>query len=279
MGRKPKIGLDYFPLDVNFFDDYKIMDLSDECGAEGVSVYIATLTMVYSKGYFLEFDSIDKLALLIIRKIGSKGICREEVIQTLRFCSEKGLFDKELFEQNVITSTAIQERYDFITQRNVAPKEKYWLIGENVGEKSIPATEMKVSATEKPIDAARSAQRKEKERKENNIIYIESFEALWKEYPNKADKVAAYKCYQARLEEGYSEKQLLRAVENYADECKRLNRTEQYVKHAKTFLGLGKPFEEYLTEEKKPKETKSLEVYEEYAQMPTDEELLAEGYF
>lgn len=41
MGRKPKIGLDYFPLDVNFFDDYKIMDLSDECGAEGVSVYIA----------------------------------------------------------------------------------------------------------------------------------------------------------------------------------------------------------------------------------------------
>ena len=54
----------------------------------------------------------------------------------------------------------------------------------------------------------------------NNNRYSPKFEALWKEYPRKVDKGAAYKAYQARLKEGYTDEQLLKATKAYASYCR-----------------------------------------------------------
>lgn len=79
--------------------------------------------------------------------------------------------------------------------------------------------------------------------------YSSHFESFWKCYPRKIGKAEAYKCYQARLNDGYSEEELLQAVKNYAETCKAENREEKYIKHAKTFLGANTPFADYLKKE------------------------------
>ena len=69
---------------------------------------------------------------------------------------------------------------------------------------------------------------------------------MWEIYPKKRDKGQAYRQYQARIRDGYTAEEILMAVQNYADECRRTHRDEKYIKHAKTFLGAATPFEDYL---------------------------------
>ncbi len=84
------------------------------------------------------------------------------------------------------------------------------------------------------------------DKNEKNDKYIPSFDEFWKTYPRKNDKAKAYKCYKARLNDGYTEEQLLTACKNYAEECEK-NRTEQkYIKHGATFLSVNEPFLDYL---------------------------------
>lgn len=91
---------------------------------------------------------------------------------------------------------------------------------------------------------------KDKEKDKDNINkYTCAFEALWKAYPRKKDKGMAYKQYKARLNDGFSEDELMTAVKRYADECQRQRTEEKYIKHCATFLGASTPFIDYLREE------------------------------
>lgn len=81
---------------------------------------------------------------------------------------------------------------------------------------------------------------------ENINIYSVHFEELWSAYPRHKEKSKAYKCYQARLKDGFSEEELLTAVKNYAEECKKEHREEKYIKLCATFLGPNTPFVDYL---------------------------------
>ena len=80
--------------------------------------------------------------------------------------------------------------------------------------------------------------------------YAVAFEEFWKAYPRKLDKGNAYKKYQARLKDGFSDADLLTAATNYADQCKREKTEEKYIKHPKTFLSDAMPFTDYLDAKK-----------------------------
>lgn len=82
--------------------------------------------------------------------------------------------------------------------------------------------------------------------KRGKLDYSENFEAFWNTYPRKEGKGEAYKKYKARLNDGYTEQELIMAAENYARRCA-TERTEiKYIKHAKTFLSDSTPFLDYL---------------------------------
>lgn len=83
----------------------------------------------------------------------------------------------------------------------------------------------------------------------NKNKYTCAFETLWKAYPRKKDKGMAYKQYKARLNDGFSEDELMAAVKRYAEECQRQRTEEKYIKHCATFLGASTPFIDYLREE------------------------------
>lgn len=79
------------------------------------------------------------------------------------------------------------------------------------------------------------------------------FNEFWKIYPRKNDKGQAYRKYKARIKDGYSPDELIAAATAYAAECKRKRTEQQYIKHAKTFLGDSTPFLEYLTKKQEEK--------------------------
>ncbi len=131
MARPPKKGLGYFPKSTDFYDDDKIIDLLEEYGPLGLTIYDVVITIVYKNGYYLELP-VDKLASLAVRYIGNRWIKQKSfVIQVIHYCADIGLFDKDLLLQNVITSVGIQERYSEVTARNKADKSKYWLLEKN----------------------------------------------------------------------------------------------------------------------------------------------------
>lgn len=72
MARPIKPGLEYFSLDVDIFEDDKIFDLQNEYGPLGEVIYLRLLCLIYKNGYYYRFDSLDKLAGLLIKSIGNR---------------------------------------------------------------------------------------------------------------------------------------------------------------------------------------------------------------
>lgn len=88
--------------------------------------------------------------------------------------------------------------------------------------------------------------------KENKNIYTAQFESAWNAYPRKEDKKRSYECYKARVNEGYSEEELLSATKKYADKCKSENTAPKYIKKAYTFWGVNAPFLDYMEKDIAP---------------------------
>ena len=178
MGRKIKIGLDYFPMDVDFFDDIKVRKLIKHKGSVSVLVYSYLLSLIYKNGYFLKWD--EDLPFIIYEKIGQDESYIKDVINYL---IDIEMFSKYMFEkENILTSKGIQKRYkkicDTLKRRNSI--DRYNLI--NTEEIAIDTEEIAIDTeetneidTEIEINSVESATKerkgmeiKEKEIKENN---------------------------------------------------------------------------------------------------------------
>lgn len=110
MARPQKAGIDYFPLDVDFFEDDKIALLMGEHGAMGAMVYLRLLCLIYKdNGYFYRWT--DSTSALTAKRIGV-GCTKDKVELIVRSCVRWSLFDNTLFDMSgVLTSVGIQRRY------------------------------------------------------------------------------------------------------------------------------------------------------------------------
>ena len=132
------------------------MDLINEYGPLGSTIFDCILCMIYREGYYLELP-IDKLCLAVVKSIGSKWVKKHQVMQVIQYCADIGLFDKSLLARSVVTSAGIQRRYAEVTSRNKVNKSLYWLIDENgqplktISSSGISVTEIPFYATENLI--------------------------------------------------------------------------------------------------------------------------------
>ena len=174
MARPAKKGLDYYPSDTNRRNDFKIMDLLNQYGPLGYTIYDFCLQYVYENGYFLDVP-LQQVCLTLCRDIGAKWIKNKNLVgQVIDYCADIGLFDKDLLRQNVMTSVGIQRRYDSVTVRNKVDKSEFWLLGKenceaaliNAPKNGVSATETKVIATETEVSATNMPQIKVNEVKE-----------------------------------------------------------------------------------------------------------------
>ncbi|MBF7125493.1 DUF4373 domain-containing protein [Pediococcus pentosaceus] len=128
MARPTKVGLDYFPFDVDFNVNEKTEAIMGEFGAKGVLPTIFIFSAIYKRGYFLEWTPLVKNSLANrIDGVNSKLV--EQVVNRL---VAYGTFDEELFNSaKVLTSLRIQTTYLEATKRRKAPRPTlYWLVDE-----------------------------------------------------------------------------------------------------------------------------------------------------
>lgn len=131
MARISKPGLDYFPLDVNFFQDRKVRRISNRHHAAGIAALTSLLCLIYKeKGYYVAWNP-DTLF-----DIAQEVCCEEEEMQAIiDDCLSVGLFDTYIYkEYGILTSQAIQEQYHKIItdsrRKYKLPLERFWLIKE-----------------------------------------------------------------------------------------------------------------------------------------------------
>lgn len=111
MGRNRKLGLDYFSMDVDFFQDIRIRKLIKYQGGKAVTVYALLLCIIYKQGYYVRWD--DELPFIISEQTGFEEAYIQEVFKC---CLIVGLFSKKLYDSDkVITSKGIQERWIKLT--------------------------------------------------------------------------------------------------------------------------------------------------------------------
>lgn len=147
MARPNKIGLDYFPFEVTYFNDLKVRKLIKYQGGKSIAVHTHLLCNIYSNGYYLKWDN--ELPFIISEDTGYEQGFINEVIKC---CFDVELFHRPTFEKfRVLTSKGIQERFSKICKD---AKRKFNISAElNLinSEETIKTTEVIPQSKEKDI--------------------------------------------------------------------------------------------------------------------------------
>ncbi len=172
MARPTKKGLDYFPFDVDFFEDEKIAAISGEFGLKGEIVAVKLLCAIYRNGYFILWNDALKMSLLR----GLPGISLELLEQIVTRLVRWGFFEQTLFSTvSVLTSKGIQERYfKAIKRRKDSSNYPYLLV--NVDNNKVNVSNNDINVNTNPI----------KERKGNkNRESLNTRETLFENFKNE----------------------------------------------------------------------------------------------
>ena len=151
MARPLKTGLDYFPFDVDFFDDDKISAVFVEFGVKGEITAIKLLCAIYREGYYAEWKDSLRIKLLKVLPGISEDLLEKIVNRLVKW----EFFDKGLFDSaRVLTSRGIQTRYFKSKRRAPTPDMPYILI--HVAETGVFAAETPVIASKMNTCSERS---------------------------------------------------------------------------------------------------------------------------
>lgn len=175
MARPPKVGLDYFPLDVNFLNDLKTKKIVRSYGASAVAVAINVFINIYrDNGYYAECD--DDFIFLIADELKLDEEYTKNVIKKM---VEVDFFDKTLYENHkILTSIGIQNRYVLASGRRVRTKINVVFDLINPKKEEFLPTETEFMYTETSENESLCIQKyaKEKKRKEKKEKEIEAVE-------------------------------------------------------------------------------------------------------
>lgn len=140
LARPKKDGLDYFPLDVDFFEGDKIKILKARYGADGIILYMYLLCRIYKQGYYMQVNEDFEYIISDDLKMSP-----DKVKQVLTFLLSRSLFDNTLFQSDaVLTSAGIQKRFQLAVKerakKNPIQTGRYWLLKREETEPFIKCT-------------------------------------------------------------------------------------------------------------------------------------------
>lgn len=139
-GRKPKKGLDWFPLRTNVFTDPKIMDIIQKGDADAWTVFTSVLILTYNEGYYSDREAIVRAIAWIFR-----GLSIDRIEECLDMLVDAGLLDRPAYEKGALTSHGIQAHYETAGKRRVDNEDtKYWI--NSADNNSISASNNSITA-------------------------------------------------------------------------------------------------------------------------------------
>jgi hypothetical protein len=184
MARPNKQGIDYFPFDVDFFNDEKIGAISGEFGIKGELACIKLLCAIYRQGYFVLWSEMLKMKL--IKELS--GVSADLLDQIVSRLVRWGFFDKYLFEKSgILTSSGIQRRYFEITKRRIIGSDDlpYLLVNANRNPVNVDRNPL---STVVNVDINSQSKEKNIKRISNDIQESIPFETVWEMYGHKGNK-------------------------------------------------------------------------------------------
>lgn len=128
MARPQKHKLDYFPFDVDFLQDEKVVAISREYELKGEVTIIRLLCAIYRNGYFIEWTEMLQIKMLC----DMPGMSASLLAQIVERLVKWGFFDASLFNSSqILTSRGIRKRYFAITRgRKKSAQMPYLLIND-----------------------------------------------------------------------------------------------------------------------------------------------------
>ncbi len=164
MARPKKIGLDYFPMDVDMDQDDKIYLVKAEYGWEGFAIVVKLFMEIYSEGYFLEWDE-RKLKIF-----SRKNLFDSDVVNgVINVCLSEELFEETTFKKyGILTSKGIQTRYLEATtrRREIILIKEFLLINVNADNNpKVKLVNVDVNSQTNEVEGDSNPQSKVKESK------------------------------------------------------------------------------------------------------------------
>lgn len=175
MARPKKQGIDYFPLDCDFFSDRKVKILKARYGADGITLYLYLLCEIYKNGYYIPVD--DDFYYIVADDL---GMSQDKVKQVLTFLLERSMLDKQLFQSDaVLTSAGIQRRFQLAVaeraKKNPVKADGFWLLKKEETKSFIKVTHFEDFSQKNDVfpgeNESYSRERSLKESKVNKYIY------------------------------------------------------------------------------------------------------------
>ena len=131
MARPKKTGLDYFPFDVDFFNNKKIKILRAKYGNNGIAVFIFLLCEIYKNGYYIIWD--DDYRTVFADEL---RLTEEFVEKVILLLAEKNVITIINVGTNTyLTSKGVQKRFQLAvkqraTRRNneITVDGRIWLL-------------------------------------------------------------------------------------------------------------------------------------------------------
>lgn len=146
MPRPMEDGIDYFPLNVNFFADDKVKLIRSEFGAKGLMILIYLFCEIYrGEGYYKIWN---EESCMLVSDGASCGCTPEFTSQVVQRCVKRSLFDDKLFNvHRILTSKGIQRRYvrACAARDEIRIRQEYWLLDVNSKKDVPPATLKKIT--------------------------------------------------------------------------------------------------------------------------------------
>jgi hypothetical protein len=191
MARPVNESLEYINIDINFFDDIKILFVSERFAEKGELISIKILLWIYRQGYYTQWN--EEIAMLFAKK-NFKNVSFELVNDVIGELIKRGFLNEEMFKKfGILTSNGIQKRwFEVITKakRKCSIRPEYNLLIPKIKEETPAKLELIPSGIEEtPPERVETTQSKVKESKENKE-YKESWHkdkldflnnSIWKE--------------------------------------------------------------------------------------------------
>lgn len=252
----------WFQVQVEMVTHPKMSDLRRNLGCsqlEAAGIVLAMFTWgvehVDKEGFFIR-ETEEELGRYIQYVNAGTTLTTDAVIENLKSAgwldvTENGpcIHDWDIWQAALFRAKELREK-DMLRKREsrrlkaVAQKAEETEMYGNFLEAEPDADHTKEEETNPPEPPKEPEEPVKPKRRVTN--YGPEFEAFWDAYPRPVDKGNAYKKYQARRNDGWSDEELLTAAKNYAARCRRLHTEQEYIKHPKTFLSDAMPFRDYL---------------------------------
>lgn len=236
MARPIKKGMDYFPLDTKL--DLKLKLVMAKYKLVGIGFVDMLYRTIYGEGYFIELNYENILLLS-----DELGLPEDEFKQMLDFCVDREIFDKKLYiEKQILTSAGIQKRYFHSTTRRKKTDYEYLLIDDVDGdseesENVVPVIEDNsgVNASNNPDNSDNNPEKSSnkplnKRKEKENKINI-PFSSFWDSYGKKVgDKTKLEKKWNKLSDEDR------KAIMDYIPAYIKATPDKKYRKNPETFL-------------------------------------------